>query len=436
MTEPARSVALRSLLRIEREHAFSNEVLAAELDRASLSQPDRGLVTHLVYGTLRNRARLDHHLDASAHAPGKLKLRVRMLLRMAALELLELQRPVAIAAAEYGKLAHALDPSGRLTRTVRGIVSAIHRDAAAREDALAQAPLREQLTQAACLPPWYADKLVRDIGNDRARARAVAMLVPLPIDLRVDLTLASREGVRKTLLAEQPHMTLSDVAWDPHALRTSSGSDLFASAPFKAGHMHIQGLGAQQAARMLAPQPGEWVLDACCGPGGKTLQLGALMEWRGQLVAVDRDAAQLKRLHSALARVPLRVRQDLSCITAQADLTDAAQVQGPFDAVLLDAPCSGLGNLARHPELRWLRQSADISAHVPMQTALLQQCMARVRPGGRLVYAVCSLEPEEGPAIVHEACKDGRAVMVQTRAWTPEDDSTEGFFAAELRHAP
>jgi 16S rRNA (cytosine967-C5)-methyltransferase len=106
----------------------------------------------------------------------------------------------------------------------------------------------------------------------------------------------------------------------------------------------------------------------------------------------------------------------------------------PFDAVLLDAPCTGIGNLARHPEIRWLRRHEDVAARAELQRALLRRCLSRVRPGGRLVYAVCSPEPEEGPAVVEAVLAEpGHGFhLAAAQAFTPEDDGTEGFWVARL----
>jgi 16S rRNA (cytosine967-C5)-methyltransferase len=120
----------------------------------------------------------------------------------------------------------------------------------------------------------------------------------------------------------------------------------------------------------------------------------------------------------------------------QGDLTtDLAprDVAAPFDAVLLDVPCTGLGNLARHPEIRWLRTEQDLHEHGPRQRALLERSLARVRPGGRLVYAVCSFEPEEGPELVESVAAAHGWTIDRARTYTPEDDTTEGFYVARLR---
>jgi 16S rRNA (cytosine967-C5)-methyltransferase len=188
---------------------------------------------------------------------------------------------------------------------------------------------------------------------------------------------------------------------------------------------------------VLAPRAGERVLDACAGLGVKTLQLAELMDRRGTIVAVDRDARKLAE-HDRLAERGRLVDAALTLVRiagdpSEPDTTAAVAEHGPFDAALLDVPCTGLGNLARHPEIRWQRRFDDIAAAAAVQSRLLAATLARVRSGGRLVYAVCSAEPEEGPERVAEALAAGGVILAHERTWTPEQSGTEGFYYALLQ---
>ena len=200
----------------------------------------------------------------------------------------------------------------------------------------------------------------------------------------------------------------------------------------------MQGLAAQQPARWLAPRPGERVLDACAGLGVKSLQLAELMRRRGTVIAADLDPRHHDD-HEDLAvrgRLPpeLEHRYVVGDLTGTVPELDAPEHGPTFDAVLLDAPCTGIGNLARHPEIRWLRRHEDIATNAELQRALLRRCLARVRPGGRLVYAVCSPEPEEGPAVVQAVLGEpGHGfTLTASQEFTPEHDATEGFWIARL----
>jgi 16S rRNA (cytosine967-C5)-methyltransferase len=169
--------------------------------------------------------------------------------------------------------------------------------------------------------------------------------------------------------------------------------------------------------------------------GTKTLHLAELMRRRGRIVAVDASSERLGA-HEELRQRGLLEVPDLQLHTTEADLSqpDLPNVDGErYDGVLLDAPCTGLGNLGRHPELRWNCRYEDIATCAELQRRLLLRCLDRVRPGGRLVYVVCSLEPEEGPLLVHAvAAERGWAVELE-QAWTPELEGTDGFYLARLR---
>src|SRR5262249_28456735 len=153
---------------------------------------------------------------------------------------------------------------------------------------------------------------------------------------------------------------------EPQALRVRSGADVFYGALHDLGLVSVQGLAAQQPVRVLAPQPGERALDACAGLGVKTLQLAELMDRRGTIVAVDRDARKLAE-HDRLGERGRLVGTPLELVRVagdpcEPDIAAALASHGPFDAALLDVPCTGLGNLARHPEIRWQRKFEDIAA--------------------------------------------------------------------------
>ena len=216
-------------------------------------------------------------------------------------------------------------------------------------------------------------------------------------------------------------------------------------AGYSEGAWWIQDAAAALPARMLGDVAGKRVLDLCAAPGGKTLQLAAA---GARVTAVDKSPARLERLKANLARTKLEA--DVICADA---LTFSAEA--PFDAVLLDAPCTSTGTLRRHPDVAWLRRPTDVRALTDMQSRLIAAAAALLKPGAPLVYAVCSLEPEEGPGVVAEALQHGwgraplhrgdipGADMFLTDAgdlhthpahW-PEIGGLDGFFAARLvRH--
>ena len=257
----------------------------------------------------------------------------------------------------------------------------------------------------------------------------MALAQPPPVDLRIDLTRTTADAVAETLRAD-PRAQVETVPGQPQALRVRSGGELANHGLHGEGLFSVQGLGSQQAALTLAPCPGEHVLDACCGMGTKTLHLAELMQRRGHLVAADVSADRLAAHDDLVLRGALAT-PDLTLTRVHGDLL-SDHLPGVddrrYDAVLLDAPCTGLGNLGRHPELRWTSRYEDITASAARQRQLLTRCLQRVRPGGRLVYAVCSLEPEEGSQLVRSVA----AQVVREQSWTPEAEGTDGFYLALL----
>ncbi len=437
----ARGLAIQILRQLDQREGFSNRVLAGHLLAwsADLARRDRGLVTLLVYGVLRHRARLDALIDAFADRPQRLSARLRELLRVAAFELRELGRPAHVAISQAQAQRETFDPGGALRGLVQAVLAGIDRDGAELDAKFAAnftggKPL-DALALRWSIPRWLAGRMLKQLGPERALARAQALAVPPPVDLRVDLSRTTADAVAEAIRAADPRASVETVPGQPQALRVRGGGELHQHPLYHAGHFAVQGLGAQQAALALGPCPGEHVLDACCGMGTKTLQLAELMDRRGVLVAVDLSAERLDAQAELRQRGGLDV-PGLELRSLQADLSQG-EVAGVdelrYDAILLDAPCTGLGNLGRHPELRWTCRYEDIAACAALQRRLLVRCIDRLRPGGRLVYAVCSLEPEEGPELVKAVAAEHGLRVELEQAWTPEQEATDGFYLARLR---
>ncbi|MBX7078086.1 MAG: hypothetical protein K1X88_02795 [Nannocystaceae bacterium] len=427
------ALAVSLLRQVEQGRGFSNRVLAEGLERnLELEAGERGIVTALVYGVLRHRSRLDVHIDACARDGAKLGAVPRMLLRVGAFELLELGREPANAIDHAIAAASGWDPSGRLGKLAHAVLERLAHEATARDEVLAAAAPLDVLERRWSIPRWLAGRWLKQLGAERALARAQALARVPSVDVRVDLGRIDAQTARTRLQAERPGARIELVPEQPQALRVHGGGDLFYGALHDEGLISVQGLAAQQPARVLAPQPGEQVLDACAGMGVKTLQLAELMTRRGTLVAADRDATKLVE-H---ARLRERGRLDVASLALHVLTTDLAgdaselDALGRFDAVLLDVPCTGLGNLARHPEIRWLRRFEDLAAAAAVQSQLIARLRARLRAGGRMVVAVCSPEPEEGARHVAALLAQGGLSLLHERTWTPEDDGTEGFYVA------
>lgn len=454
-----REIALRTLRRVDREGAFSNRALSEELEKhPDLDARDRGFCTTLVYGVLRHQTRLDQHIDAFAHNPRKLKGELRTILRIAALELRELERPLRVASSEAIKLSTKLDPRGRLKGLMTAIVAAMDRGGARLDEDLDGKDSIEALVRRWSLPSWLARRWVRELGDERARARARALCEVPYIDLRLDLSRGDAEALRQRLAEEHPRARLeAPLPGQPQCLRTRSAGDVFYGAMHDEGLLSVQSFGSQQAVISLAPAPGERVLDACAGMGTKTLQIAEFMNRRGDIVALDLDGRKLEAFEAMVERGGLNTEQlrlrrfEADLITRLAPRMGSEQsgegspslvledddcaraLAKPFDAILLDAPCSGLGDLGRHPELRQRVRPEQLRASTAKQARMLRACASRVFPGGRILYAVCSLEPEEGRDLVTAVAAECGLKIEEMHSWTPEEHGCDGFFHALLR---
>jgi len=380
----ARDVALAVLGRVEEERAFAAAALEAELPR--LSDPrDRALATELVLGCLRRQSWLERLLDdASTKGLARIDPTVRRVLRIAAYQLAFLERVPARAAVSEAVAQAKRSRAPGLAPMVNGLL----RNLAARDRAALVPPEEDdgcgidELAVRHGQPAWLLERLVGTLGRERALAVARRFNAPSRRTMRVDTGRASREQLVEQIGAAAHLAELSPWAIDVDdpdvARRLEEG-----------GRAAYQDEGAQLVVLAADPRPGARILDACAGRGGKTGALAAAAAG-AEVTAVDRQPSKLERLRFELER------QGLAAEVNAADLTgDLTALTGPFDRVLLDAPCSGTGTLGRRPEIRWRLAPGDVEQLAEVQRRLLDRVGGLVARGGRLVYAVCSLLPEE-----------------------------------------
>lgn len=370
---------------------YADRTLDAALQRYPQLDPrDRGLCTELVYGVLRQQGRLDYALGRFSKQPlNKLENRVLLLLRLGAYQLLCLDRvPDSAAVDTTVKLTRQLKLE-RATGFINGILRALGRGRehlswpdAGREPLL-------HLQHALSLPAWLAERWLRELGAEEARQLAAALLEPAPFSVRVNTLKIDRERFLAALVAAGHRGEPTRFAPEGVILRERSLAPLPGDIE---GWYQVQDEASMLVAHLLAPQPGEHLLDVCAAPGGKTTHLAALTGNRATITALDLHPQRLRLVEQGAARL------GCSGITARSwDMTLFPPFLPPqsCDGVLVDAPCSGLGVLRRNPEARWRLQPADVVVLAERQAMILTQAAALVKPGGRLVYAVCTLTPEE-----------------------------------------
>jgi len=423
-----RGLAHEVLVRVETEEAFADVLLAHRLEATRLSVADRALVTRLVYDTLAWQGRLDHHLSQLVRRPlASLDPTVRAALRLGLCQLTILERVPAHA---------AVDTSVRLARRgggpgAAGLVNAVLRRAA-REGATshvlpdAETDPIERLAVELSHPRWLVELWARELGVDEARALLAANNQHGRTTLRANLARTSLADLMRELTEVRVEATPGRYA--PAALDVTHGAGVLRGLDaFAAGRFAFQGEASQLVAALVAPADGARMLDACAAPGGKACALAA----EGTVVALDPHVAGARRITAEAVR--------LGVSTLHATVADARRppLAGDFDAVLVDAPCSGLGTLRRHPELRWRRQAADVGRLAALQRELLAGVAPLVRPGGTLVYAVCTLTEAETTGVVEDfLATQQRFRAVDAGAFLPDAAATLVTSAGALRTLP
>ncbi len=432
----ARRVAWRVLQAVA-AGAYTDLALERELRRSPLAPADRGLATELACGAIRQRALLDGWIDAL----GKVRAErqpppLRWLLHLGLYQLLFTARvPPSAAVSTTVELAKR-DGLARLAPVVNGLLRAcLRRRESLPQGAAPWEPLPLPADPAASLalrgslPHWLATGLLEWLPGDGAEAFARAANQPPPLDLRVNRLRATREGVIEALAAAGVSAEpLPGLPWGL-CLGGRSG-DLRALPGYAEGHWSVQDRTAQTIAPLLDPQPGERLLDACAAPGGKSTHLAELIGDAGTVLAVDRSEGRLRRLRENASRLGLSAIEPLT-----ADAAIPGAIGGPpFDRILLDAPCSGLGTLARHPDGRWRITPAAITELTALQRTLLEAMLPLLVPGGRLVYATCTVHPSENGALIAAflAQHPGWRLLSQQQHW-PGPKGGDGFYAAALQ---
>jgi 16S rRNA (cytosine967-C5)-methyltransferase len=367
------------------------------------TRQERGLLRALAYDSIRWYLRLDALLDRLLSRPGqKIEPDVRALAIVGLCQLLYTEIPAHAAVAETVEAARHLGQP-----RAAGLINAVLRRCQREHEQLG-AQIDRDVAVRTAHPRWLVDALETEWG-EQAEAILAANNQRPPFWVRVNRRRTSGAQYRARLAASGIAVTSS--MYDDEALLLTDAVDVADLPGFLDGDVSIQDAAAQLGARLLAPEPGERILDACAAPGGKTGHLLELQPELAELVAVDVSSERLTRIADNLHRL------GLSATLATGDATDPAGWWDgrPFQRILLDVPCSATGVIRRHPDIKLLRRSADIAPLAARQLQLLRAVWALLAPGGRLVYASCSALRAETVAVV-EAFKATEAQARETTA--------------------
>lgn len=445
----SREAALAALIDVDKNGAYARIALDRALSNSGLDKRDRAFATELVYGTLRSAGLLDHVASRFSRIPvDRMDPEVRSAVRMGLYQMLEMDAVPAPAA-----VYETVEAVGRIShKGAKGFVNAVLRAVLRSPDPLGL-PDREKdpagyIAVKYSHPRWLVERWVDERGAQWAEALAAANNVTPPVTVRVNLLRTTREEfVRR---AAEAGITARPSELAPEAVDLMDLDTVESVPGFSEGFFQVQDVSGILVSHILAPEPGETVVDACAAPGGKTTHIAQLMADRGTVLAFDIHQGKLRSVAEAARRLGLS-----SIRTEARDARELGEALGPVaDRVLVDAPCTGLGVLRRRPDLRWRKSRDDVEALVRLAREILESAARCVKPGGLLVFSTCTITPEENerqvedflashpefeasPIGPHLPCGFRERFPVPDAAWYvtfyPHVHGIDGGFAARMR---
>lgn len=444
MPSEARACAHAVLRRVFEQGAYADRAFHSAA--ADLSSRDRQLARRIAYGAVQRKGTIDHFLRRlTKRSPQRLDGAVLAALRAGSYELLWMG----------GAPDHAVvDDSVELVKRSRsggsGLVNAVLRRVSV-ERASLLGELSDATPAAAAIahsqPPWLAEMWWQALGEERARSLMAASNEPVETAVRANTLVASVEQVAAQLAAEAARGARLLGVDLPEALVLDRPLDLVGTSAWREGAAIAQSRAAMLVSRVLDPQPGQRILDLCAAPGGKSTHIAALMEGEGSVVAVEADVGRVRQLSETVARTHAEI-----VTVEQGDATCPRPPGHTFDGVLLDAPCSGLGTLQSHPDLRWRMTPERIDALTALQRKMLLAAAPAVSAGGTLLYSTCTISPAENERQIEHflsthpefslAPPEGAVPLAGDERFSgderflltlPDRDRTAGFFVARMR---
>jgi 16S rRNA (cytosine967-C5)-methyltransferase len=438
-----REIALYVLREVDEKESYANIALSHALEKYHPAPQERRLATELIYGTIKAQNTLDWVIGQFASRPlSKMTVWVRNVLRMGVYQLLYLERiPPSAACNEavnltkkYGHIGTAKFVNGILRSIVRG------------KDALQFPDIHTNPVQHIALkfshPEWLVSRWIARLGVEETIALCSTNNETPRLSARTNTLKTTRDKLKEEL--EKEGLSVEESVWAPEGLLLEGFSALGQLGALQQGLFQVQDESSMLVAHVLNPQPGEFIIDACGAPGGKTTHFAQKMQNRGRILSTDIHAHKLK--------LTLENCQRLGISIVETQAMDARELHIHFseqaDRVLVDAPCSGLGVLRRKPDARW-RKCLEMLTELPkLQTEILISAAQCVKPGGVLVYSTCTTELEENDAVVesfliqhpefvlehagHLLPTPRTEQMVQLY---PHKDKVDGFFIARMKKA-
>lgn len=430
-----RKIALDILTKWESSGQYSNIALDSALKKNELSSPDRGLLTTLSYGVIEKKITLDYIIDRLARTPEKIDAEVRNILRMGLYQLIFLDKiPAHAAVNESVSLSKG--------RSASSFVNAILRAYLRKRDEIAFPDKNDDLALYLSVKYSFSkqicEKLADIYGKEEAEAYLAALSSPPPPTLRVNTQKTSREALLEKL--EKSNVSAMPCVHSEFGISLTSSAPISMLPGFDEGEFYVQDEASHICIKALAPKKGEKLLDSCSCPGGKSFSAAIEMENAGELCSFDLHKNKLSLIESGARRLGI----DIIKTKEQDGRKYLPEYEEYFDRVLCDVPCSGLGVMAKKPEIRYKDMDA-VRALPEIQYAILANCSRYLKRGGILVYSTCTVLKEENEDIIsrflesHENfervdfsvgelhSKDGMLTLL------PQHHGTDGFFIAKLQ---
>ncbi|KGA97743.1 16S rRNA methyltransferase [Alkalihalobacillus alcalophilus ATCC 27647 = CGMCC 1.3604] len=446
MSKNVREVALQVLIQIEKEQAYSNLLLNQTINSGEVEKRDIGLLTELVYGTVQRKLTLTFFLTPFVKKGlESLEPWVKTLLQMSVYQLVYLERvPERAVIHEAVTIAKKRGHDGTAS-LVNGILRSVQREGVPSFEKVTNQTKR--LAFEYSFPKWMVRRWLATYGEEETREMMKVSLKPPVVSLRVNQLKTNQEDLMKILKEEGVLTRKGELSSD--ALIVEEGN-AFKTNAYRSGLFTAQDESSMLVAKALGPKAGEHILDSCAAPGGKSTHIAELMNNEGSLLSVDLHEHKVQLIREQAKRL------DLSMIEVVAADVRAFSQKTPaqsFDAILLDAPCSGLGVIRRKPDIKWAKKESDIQDIAEIQAMILEAVAPLLKKGGRLVYSTCTIDQEENEAIVEHFIQTHPEFqwditlsdrlpeeIVQSKRYKdgyvtilPHDYETDGFFIASLK---
>lgn len=393
-----RNVAVEILLQIEKNQAYSNLLLNSSIKKHKVNDKDIGLLTELVYGTLQRRQTLDYILTSYLKKQKKIEAWVRILLRISIYQMVYLDRiPERAVLYEAVEIAKTRGHKG-IASFVNGVLRSFQRDGIPNYDSITD-PI-ELLAIKTSHPNWLVEKWVNQFGYEETEKMCEANLIPPSQTARVNQIKTTVDDLYLDLTDKGIMVERGDLSED--AIKGMKGN-LAVTDAFKDGYLSIQDESSMLVAKILNPQEGEKILDACAAPGGKSTHIAERMKGTGTVHSIDLHEHKVRLIQQQADRLELK---NISPQALDSRLAGEHFENESFDRILVDAPCSGFGVIRRKPDIKYTKTQEDILKLADLQNKILQAVAPLLKRNGVLVYSTCTIDHEENSDVIQLFLKD------------------------------